>query len=245
MWPFSSAERRSRREMELLAARKAAEYEAELAESRRRWDADRELLETVDNRPFMEEPDFGELTNPFGGGRKLVCLRRLRANSDTGEVVEDKRTYYADSTALESVSLRIAWLESQLDDPGLGISSARWARSNVGLIRPCARPFGESPFNFASLEIIPPTPSGKRPKYYASISFHAYAAGYEMNGSHGEMRLLPSGAIGRADLNYWRNHEHLHVEWRTIGGTVAVSAIDYKPRNADCSVRVYTAQKKD
>lgn len=87
------------------------------------------------------------------------------------------------------------------------------------------------PCNHTKLEIIPLTPTGKKPKYKAFVRFATFKGDYHKdwgNDTFGDIYYLQDGTIGKAKIIMWRDKVLTVVHLKIIDNELKIYKIDRK-----------------
>ena len=157
--------------------------------------------------------------------RPYVCVAWFDGTAEPGRWVEVGRTYYGDSDAVSRAKEDVSALEALLTPKRLGLAFLPRLRTDFGLVQgvDALVERGDLPVDSVRLTLQPMTPTGRRSKYPARLDFSAYRRTTRGdNGSHGTVWYLQDGSVGKATVDYWRNHVHHHAEFKLMDGEVAV-----------------------
>lgn len=245
----SKEDRNAAKAMRRLAAEKAAAHakqrEADMEKRLDEW----KILEEVKKDPFTAVPQIDLSVFPFEN-KKYVCESTMRLNCDTGQIFEESRWFYADDIAKKEVLIDIGKLEKLIDRDVLGLPNLPELKTNTSLIAALNELCSETPDNHICLFETPLTPSGKVSKYPINILFNSYGKPKSINnkygrstvtnGSHGMIYYLADGSIGKADVDYWNNHVHYHIDYKTVKGALVVGRVKYLDNPSENPILLYS-----
>lgn len=145
--------------------------------------------------------------------------------------------YYADISALEKVEQITTELSRMLD----AVCPLEKIRVDFTNVKPVLDVQSWLPEHYIWMYLNPKTPTGRLPKYIATIEFKA---GLEQPNnlspedldhfikehpspeqSYGKIDYLPDGTIGKACLSIWSNSSFYVAYYKLIGGELSVSLL--------------------
>lgn len=146
----------------------------------------------------------------------------------------DGQVWYADQSALFNVAHDLERLKRMLIP--CGAPRVALGFIDLSLVAPVTNPSDPLPENYCIASLLPPTPTGKDPKYKGSISFNAYTeihgrpsleevSAFVSTGSRGKMLYFPNGSIGKADFHIWTGADFVSCEFRMSCGELRVAQI--------------------
>lgn len=177
--------------------------------------------QTIEMLPFRS----GIPNLPFADG-VYPALHMLKHDAKAGRSYDAGTKWYATKEAASAMRSQIAELETMTRPSALGDADLPALRTKLGSIPVPKEGARDADMNhYVYIELMPPTPTGKAPKYPAIISF----ANTPIDGPmyHGKLRYLPDGSIGRADITYILDQCYV-VSWRMAKGTLLPSSIVLK-----------------
>lgn len=212
-----------------LRARLRSEMEQE------RFRAYRERQERFPSRT-IEPFDFGPAF-PLAPGRYVHMM-----GNDTNGGAFSVPVWFLDGPAIERLHDECSRLVRSLSL--VGADDAARMLIDFSDIEPVTSPDQDIPDNYAVVSMLPPTPTGRRPKYAANISFDSspfdwdifdHPSGYTGTkpGCRGELEYLHDGSIGKAFVSIWQGTEY-YSAWFKLGTCeLQVSRVNYMPYNGD------------
>ena len=205
--------------------------------------SDSSFIESLMAPPTIEEPDYDMTPFPFEN-KPYLCRTQQQVVHDTGQVIESSKFYYADHLAVDAVRKDVENLENLIKPEAIDIPTLPILETNFARVEEANR-LMEFPENRVQLNIKPLTKTGRKAKYPVEILFSSYEKSssleYRQNGSHGTVSYFASGAVGKAEIHYWINHEHYGAYFKIIGGNLALNVLTYSNARTGDEVELYRA----
>lgn len=169
---------------------------------------------------------------PFQNGNYASTQSYISEDSDSVHPL-----YYADIQALEKVEQVVAELSRMLD----AVCPLERIRVDFTNVKPVLDVQSWLPEHYVWMYLNPKTPTGRLPKYIATVEFKA---GLEQPNnlsledldhfieehpspeqSYGKIDYLPDGSVGKARLSIWSNSSFYVAYYKLIGGELSVSLL--------------------
>lgn len=200
---------------------------AEIAREQARREDDvrrRGALLRRDGRPLaLERLETGVPGLPITDGDHLAKAV-LSADVEAGTTHASRVDWYAWPDEAKAFAEQVHALEGALSD---ALSGTRGApRLRTDLSRVATQREGGEPADgaFVRLSVMPPTKTGRAPKYPVEIAFTTMG-GRSLTGSHGTVCYLKDGRPGKADVMYCGRSVSYEVAWRMSGDRLLPSSV--------------------
>lgn len=205
--------------------------------------SDGSFIDSLILPPTMEEPDYDMTPFPYDN-KPYLCRTHQQVVHNTGQIVETKKFYYGDHLAVDAVRRDVQKLEKLIAPEAINVPTLPILETNFARIEgpDCLMEFPE---NRIQLSLRPLTKTGRKAKFPVEISFSSYKKisfpEHTQNGSHGTISYFSSGAVGKAEINYWINHEYYGAYFKIIGGNIALNVLTYSNSENGNEVELYRA----